>query len=261
MATNGAGFTESLVHAPVSTQGPFAYRAGLGLMTSAEYCTHFDDFIQFIVGATAITNGPGDYTPTGWTDAIIDTGATLAQDTTAGHSTGVIKMADATASEGVAIYMPKSIQLTAGKKFFMELRVKTDDVTDNAIQFGLSDLTAVTNPEDLWTTTAANLVTFGILDGAATTSMLCDKSNSGSTAETGSRSMVANTWHTLAISYDGASTVKGWVDGYVSNTWAQTFASTVPVGVALAPFIGVLNGNGAGGNNNYIDFFRFAIQR
>lgn len=262
MASNGLGITESLVHAPVSNQGAYAYRSKMGMVPSAEWDVFFDDFHSFVV-ATAITNGPVANTPWGWQGAIIDIGATAAVSTAAGlGNTGVLLMGDATVSEGVAFYGTKSVQLTAGKRFFMEMRVRTDDVTDNAVQFGLTDLTATTNPEDLWTTTAANLIAVGILDGSANLTMLADKSNSGSTVETStSRAMVANTWHTIAFSYDGSSALKVYLDGLPALTWSQSASATIPTGVALAPFVGVLNGDGAGGANNYIDYVRFVIER
>lgn len=254
------GFTAPLVHAPKGTTKEYPYRVGTGMMPSAEFTVFFDDFITYVNAGTAVTNGEQAYAPGLYTGAILDSGTTVTHLTTAAvGANGVLSITDATASEGAAIYLPKAVQLTSGKKFFMELRCRTNDVTDNAIQFGLSDLTAVTNPEDLWTTTAANLVAFGILDGAATTKLLCDKSNSGSTAETGSRSMVADTWHVLGLEYDGVN-IKGYVDGLLSNTWAQA-STTIPTGVALAPFFGALNGNGAGGNQQYFDYFRFVIER
>jgi hypothetical protein len=164
-------------------------------------------------------------------------------------------------SEGSAIYGAKAFQLVTGKKFFMECKVRMDDVTDNAFQFGLSALTATNNPEDLWTTTATDLIAFGILDGQATTRMLCDKDNSGSTAEAGTRSLTINTWHKLAIAYDGTNLVRGYVDGKLSQTWAQALATTVPVAVALAPFVGHLNGNGAGNNTSLVDYVRIVAER
>lgn len=246
------GFKGPIIHSPIANQGAYAYRSKMGMMSSAEWVVDFDDFTD------AVTTN----VPTGWSAAIIDTGATTVVDTTAtAGATGVLLISDATASEGAAFYRTKSVQLVSGKKMFIECRVKLNDVTDHIFQFGLSDLTAITNPEDLWTTTAANLVTFGILDGAATTSMLCDKSNSGSTAETGTRSLVVDTWHTLAIFYDGGSKVRGYVDGNLSQTWAQTFASTVPTATALAPFIGSLNGNGAGANTCQVDYIRIVQER
>jgi hypothetical protein len=228
-------------------------------MSSDAWSTVFDDFYSFVV-ATAITNGPVANTPWGWQGAVIDSGATVAVNTTAVlGATGALTIADATASEGAAVYGTKSVQLTSGKRFWMEARIYTDDVTDNAFQFGLSALTATTNPEDLWTTVATDVVAFGILDGSAAVQMLSDKSNSGSTAETGTYSLSASTWHTLGIEYDGVN-LKGYVDGRLALTWAQA-ASTIPTGVALAPFFGHLNGNGAGGAVAVIDYIRWTSER
>ncbi len=251
MATNGVGFSETIVHAPQVSNKSYDYRTGCGMLSSAEFVAFHDDFVQ------AVTTN----VPTGWTAAVIDTGATAVAVTTAAlGANGALLLSDATASEGISIYMPKAIQLTAAKKFFMEVRVRTDDVLDNTIQFGLTDLTATTNPEDLWTTTAANLISFGILDGAATTKMLSDKANSGTVVQTGTLSMVADTWHTLAIGWNGV-TLRGFVDGRESLVWSGATSTTVPLGTALSPFIGVLNGDGAGANNNYVDYMRFVIQR
>jgi hypothetical protein len=114
----------------------YPYRAGMGIAPSAEFDVFFDDFNQAV--ATNV--------PTGWKAASIDVGATAVTSSTAilGAS-GALLMGDATVSEGVAIWLEKSVQLTVGKKFFMEARIQTDDVTDNIIQIGLSDLTATTN--------------------------------------------------------------------------------------------------------------------
>jgi hypothetical protein len=250
MATNGSGVSESIVGAPASPQGPYSYRSGIALLPSAEWQVKFDDFVDSVS-----TN-----VPLGWTAAIIDTGATAVVDTTATTgANGVLSMSDATVSEGVAIYGSKNVQLIAGKRFMMEMRVKTSDVTDNAVLFGLSDLTATTNPEDLWTTTAANLVAVGILDGAATVGMLIDAGNSGTARVEGTRSMVAATWHTLAFYYNGVN-ISCYVDGKLSLTWTGA-ASTIPTAVALAPFVGVLNGNGAGAATNQIDYVRWVSER
>lgn len=252
------GFSESIVFGPDSPTR-YGYRTGLGMIPSAEYNVFMDDFHSFVV-ATAITNGPVANTPWGWQGAIIDTGATVAVNTTAAiGANGVLTLADATASEGAAVYGTKSLQLTANKKFFMEVRVRTDDVADNAFQFGLSALTATTNPEDLWTTTATDVVAFGLLDGSAFPKMLADKSNSGSTAETGTIAMSADTWTVLGIGYNGTN-LTGWVNGSLALVWSQA-ASTIPTGVALAPFFGHLNGDGAGGAVAVIDYIRWSGQR
>lgn len=248
----GTGFKGPIVHGPQLNGADYKYRTGLGMMNSAEFVAFHDDFLGVVS-----TN-----VPAGWTAAIIDTGGTVTTSTTATTgANGVLVIADATASEGAAFYGEKTLQLISGKKFFMEMRVRTDDVTDNAIQFGLSDLTATTNPEDLWTTTAANVVAFGLLDGSAYPQMLSDKSNSGSTAETGSVIMTVNTWTTLAIAYDGGTQLQGYVNGQLALTWSQAFATTVPTATALAPFVGHINGNGAGGNSVLVDYVRIVSER
>lgn len=225
----------------------YPYRAGMGIAPSAEFNVFFDDFVQ------AVTTN----VPTGWKAASIDTGATAVISTTAIlGATGALLMGDATVSEGVAIWLEKSVQLTVGKKFFMEIRVQTDDVTDNAIQFGLAALTATTNPEDLWTTVQADVIAAGILDGSALVNIYADAGNTGTVALAGTRSMVANTWHTLGIAYDG-NKLASYVDGKLSIQWI----GVIPTGVALAPFVGVLNGNGAGAAVNTVDYFRFVSER
>lgn len=238
----------------------FEYRNGTSIVPSAEWSVFMDDFLQPWIPTTAITNGPVANTPLSWQAAIIDSGATIAVNTTAAiGANGVLTIADATASEGAAVYGQKTIQLTAGKKFWMEARFRTDDVTDNTLQFGVTSVTASTNPEDLWTTTATDLIAFGILDGSAAVKMLADKSNSGSTAETGTRSLEVDTWHVAAIYFDGTR-LFGYLDGREALTWAQA-ASTIPTGVALAPFFGALSGDGAGGNLNVFDYVRWASER
>lgn len=245
------GFKGPIVHGPRSTAEGFKYRNGLGMMNCAEYVVMHDDFIGPVAANV----------PNGWAAAIVDAdGTTTTYATATTGANGVLTLASATASAGAAFYGAKSIQLLSGKKFFMEARFRTDDVTDNTIQFGLSDLTATTNPEDLWTTTAANLVTFGLGDGDSNPKMLVDASNSGTSFQTQTvKGCSVNTWHTLAIAFDG-SQVMGFVDGDWVMTWASA-ASTIPTATALAPFFGHINGNGAGGNLVLVDYVRLVVER
>jgi len=250
----------SINYSGVGVGTPYPYRARTGMIPSEEWSVFFDDFYSFVV-ATDITNGPVANTPWGWQGAIIDTGATVTVlGTAAVGANGALAFADATASEGAAIYGTKSIQLTAGKRFWMECRMRTSDVTDNNFLFGVSDLTAVTNPEDLYSTTAANLVSFGLGDGDSNPKMLADKSNSGTSFQVQTvKSMLPDTWHILAIEYDGAS-LKGYLDGKLVLRWGSA-DTTIPTGVALAPFISHVNGNGAGASTNFVDYIRFVSER
>lgn len=245
MAWNGTGFTEPLVHSPASRARGYSYRQGLGMMPSAEYVVFHDDFLQDITSNV----------PTGWDAAIIDVGATITSDTTYGN--GVILITSDGVGEGAAIYGPKGIQLTSGKRFFMETRVLFVDATNMpAFQFGLSDLTATTNPEDLWTTTAANVLAFGVLADDTDLELLVDAGNSGSTAEQSTETVSDATWHTLGIGYNGAN-VTAYLDGQLVITWSQA-ASTIPTGVALAPFVGALTG---AADNAHVDYVRYAVER
>lgn len=244
----GSSFTSPIKHSPTGVGTPYAYRSGTGMMSSAEFAVLHDDFLLSVT-----TN-----VPAGWDAAVIDTGATVVTDTTAGSATGVLFFDSDGATEGTAIYAEKTVQLTAGKKFWMEMRFKTEIADDSDVQFGLSSLTATTNPEDLWTTVSTDLVAFGVLDGSAVVTMLADKSNSGSTAELGSASMVSATWHTLAIYYNGVS-LFGYLDGQKVLTWAQA-AATIPTGVALAPFFGFRNGSAAT-TEGQCDYVRVVIER
>lgn len=244
----GSSISTPLKHSPVSASKTYAYRSGMGFVPSAEFLVFFDDFTD------AVTTN----LPAGWDTAIIDTGATLVTDTTAAYGTGVLLFDSDGATEGVAVFGEKSIQLTSGKRFFMEMRFQTELADDSDVQFGLTAVTASTNPEDLWTTTATDLVAFGVLDGDATVTMLADKSNTGSTAELGTRDLVAATWHTLGIGYDG-SKLKGYVDGKLALTWAQA-STTIPTGVALAPFFGFRNGSAAT-TEGHIDYIRYVLER
>lgn len=247
MSQNGVGLTESIVHARNTA---YPYRTGMGMINSAEFVVFMDDFVSPVT-----TN-----LPLGWDAVVIDVGATVVTDTTAGSlgASGVLLFDSDGATEGACFYGEKCIQLTAGKKFFMEMRFNTEIADDSDVQFGLSALTAVVNPEDIWTTTATDVVAFGVLDGSALVKMLSDKSNSGATAETGTKSLSNDTWHVLAIYFDGY-TLRGYVDGALALTWSQA-STTIPTGVALAPFVGFRNGSAAT-TEGHVDYVRYVLQR
>jgi hypothetical protein len=255
----GSAFGTPLLDSRKSTGNKYAYRHRMGLVPCAEFDVFHDDFHSFMI-TTAITNGPVANTPlNGWSGAVIDTGATVVADTTVGHHTGALLFDSDGATEGAAIYTTKSFQLVSGKRFFMETRFKTEVADDSDVQFGLSALTAVSNPEDLWTTAAADLVAFGVLDGDATVKMLADKSDSGSTAETGTIDLTSATWHTLGIYFNGGSVLQGYVDGALALTWAQA-STTIPTGVTLAAFVGFRNGSAAT-TEGHCDYIRVVSER
>ena len=248
---NAFSINESVVHARTKN---YAYRAGMGMFNSAEWIAFFDDF----------TGDVASNVPAGWDAAIIDTGCTV---TNAGLAGGAAIFTSDADNEGAAIYLPKSVALN-GKKFFMECRVQMEDVSAMTFQMGLSDLTAVTNPEDIWTTTTTDYVSFGNLD-AATVSLTYDKNNGGTVTETNTGAaanytLADNTYAILAIAYNGASTVdNGSLKAYVNgNEVASALTEAqVPDDLPLAPFIGMLAGHATTANTAIVDYVRFALQR
>lgn len=241
----GTAFSSPIKHSPKGVGGNYDYRGGTGMMPSAEFAHFHDDFFG------AVTTN----VPVGWDATVIDTGATVVTDTTAASATGVLLFDSDGATEGAAIYGEKSVQLTAGKKFWMELRFKTELADDSDVQFGLSSLTATTNPEDLWTTTATDVVAFGVLDGDATVGLLADTANGGTAVAAGTIDLVSATWHTLAIFYDGSK-----LHGYVDGQRAVSTSTTIPTGVALAPFFGFRNGSAAT-TEGQADYIRWVMER
>ena len=240
----GTHFRGPILHS-IDSNSKYAYRVGMGMMPTAEFAVIHDDFTG------AVTTN----VPLGWSAAIIDTGCTITNATLANGQLLLDSDAD---NEGVAAYMTKQFALTSGKKFFMECRVKQEDVSAMTFQFGLTSLTATTNPEDIWTTVATDFISFGNLD-AATTSLVYDISNGGPVTNTNTDvSLSDDTWHTLGIGFNGTS-AQAYVDG-VKVIDAGTVAS-LPVGVVLAPFFGMLAGHATTADVTHLDYFRIVSER
>jgi len=226
----------------------YEYRTGTGMFSTAEYITYFNDFLD-VETSNALLG----------LQTITDAGLTLVN--SGEHGGGVTMSSDGT-TEGLVFYLPKCIQL-GGKKFFMEVRVKTADADDTDVQFGLTDLSATTNPEDLWDTSNADGIAAGVLDGSALFKLVYDKDNAGPTTETSTASLADDTFTTLAISYNGASdpsngSVKMYADG-IEVASADTNAK-IPEDVLLAPFFGARTGGDASHTITF-DYFRFTVER
>jgi hypothetical protein len=244
---------DTIIHSPISNNRQYTYRSKAGLIPSAEYSVFMEDFYT-LPASDAV---PG-------TTRVIDSSATITALATDAYSyTGAVVITGAGTGEGAADYWPKGIQLGLGKKFFMEARFLMVAADDNDVMFGLTDLTATTNPEDLWTTAQENLIAFGVLDGDATVSMLCDKNDSGAAAALGDYDLSSDTWHTLAFEVGGTAAggtmwCKGYVDGQPAITWADE--AEIPDDLTLAPFFGGRNGS-ATGNLIYFDYIRWSLER
>jgi hypothetical protein len=255
MPIQGAAFAEPIVFAPQPSQKKYPYRAGMGMVPSAEFLVMFDDFDSFIDATT--------FAMPGWT-TILDSGAEIQNVQTAAlGATGVLQFLEATASEGASIYRSRVIdtgpvQLTVGKRAFIEARVYMGDVTDSTFYFGFSSATVITAAADLFDASAADLGALGYTDGSATLQIKTDLAAGGivTTATTGT--MVAATWTTLALEWDGVSSLKAYKDGKIIGT---VTSAVLPVGVAVTPFVSAVNGNGGASALHYVDYVRYVIER
>ncbi len=247
----GTSFKGPIQFGPEVNSKLYPYRSGIGMFDSAEFFTFFDDFVE--------TEESNELGSKGWSSTTGDGGYTIVNGDAHG---GTLVISSDGANEGQSFYLPKCIKLT-GKKFFMEVRVKATDVDDCDIQFGLTDLSASTNPEDLWDTSNADGAAGGVLDGAATVGLVYDKGNTGPVTETGSISLADNTFAVLGLAYNGSTdpvdnSLKLYVNG-VESAAAGTNAQ-IPETVVLAPFFGARTGSAASDVITF-DYFRFSVER
>jgi hypothetical protein len=71
--------------------------------------------------------------------------------------------------------------------------------------------------------------------------------------------LTANAWHVLAIYYDGVN-MYGFVNGsQVIGPFSTT--ARIPTSIAVAPFFGHINGDGAGGAVVVLDYIRVVSER
>lgn len=247
-------FPEPLVHSSVSSSGGnYWYRTGMGMVPSADWVVFMEDFIQ-AEQATEIWPG---FT------ALIDAGATMIDGIDLG---GVIDITSDAADEGILLYQNRGVKLS-GKRFFLEARVKVTDADDTQIVIGLSNLGTLVNPEDVYTTDT-DFIAYGThVDGDATPALIYDKNNGGPVTDTPAGTtfdITDNTWHRIAIWYNGATTAAtngalvAFTDG-AEATRAGTIAQ-IPEDVELAPFIVALLEDDSADTLS-IDYFRFAFER
>lgn len=245
----------NLIQSPISRQAPYSYRSGMGIIPSAEWSIFMDDFYSLVT-----SNAPAG------ASVIIDTGATVTTSTNPSFShNGVLDITSDGASEGATIFWPRAVRLGEGKKFFMEIRIASEDIEDTTVMFGLSSNSSVSNPEDYWTTASTDVITFGVLDGdAGFASMLCDKDNAGTSKEVSTtNALSSNTWHTLGLEVGGSASnsnmyAKGFVDGQLVVTWSTE--TSIPDDVTMSPFVGALVGSTAS-DDIWIDYVRWAQER
>jgi hypothetical protein len=220
---------------------------GLPAGFGPDHISFVDDFIG---------NPASNVPPGGWV-LVTDAGATVTAHATDLFPGGVLAITSDGTAEGVALYLPKCMQIGT-REWFIEARVQTPDADDTDVQIGMSVLNATTNPEDLYTTASTDVIAFGVLDGDATVKSLIDKNNGGTSAVTGTIDLDNATWHTLGIRGKGTEWTDFYVDGVKSHR--DVVSATVPDDVNMAPFFAARTGGDAG-HIILVDWFRFGIAR
>ena len=121
--------------------------------------------------------------------------------------------------------------MASGKKTFMKARFKVSDATDTGILIGLAvtDTTVVAGATD----------GFYFRKADTSTSLTCTMEKNSTEVSVTAATMANDTFVTVAVEYDGASTMKVWADGVHVGT---SVAVTAPTDEELTVSLGINNG-------------------
>lgn len=183
--------------------------ANLPVPSMRSHVLWFDDFIKYTAGD--------------WTLTETDSAATEAL--TTGHG-GQLLITNTGADNDVTSLQlgTTSFAMAAGRKFWMEWRVKASEATDFEIFLGL----AVTDTSPI-ASLPSECAAFYKADDAATWQWLTRSGSATLHAETGIATLTANTFQTLGVYYDGGQILELYVDGAkVGGSTTLAFASLFP---------------------------------
>ena len=149
----------------------------------------------------------------------------------------------------------------SGKKLWYAARVYiTPTLADSAIYLGLGD---GTTEQPAATATGAEQFTDGLYFRtlcASPTALDIGYCNAGGGAESkqsGVKTLVAATWYTLGLKFDGVNSVQAYVDGTVVGVPILADATDFPTAVGLTPYLHILNGSTAAtARKLYIDWVK-----
>lgn len=167
-----------------------------GVAESPDYIIQFEDFQGTL--DTAL-----------WT-TVKDSGATVAAAADADGGAVSITSTATTDADGGSIQSIQEIwSMTAGKKLWMKARIQAHDADDNDVWCGFSDAFA-TNPEAVLADD--DMCGFLLVEGDATLQCKCEK-NGAETKKSSEIDLADATYVELALHYDGAGSVKYFVNG------------------------------------------------
>jgi hypothetical protein len=180
----------------VGEDSPFA---DLTMPAPTKFHTYYEDFDYYVAANWTVTE-----TQAGATQALTD-------------GDGGLLLITNTAADDDLVALQKvgeSYRFASGKELFFEARLKVSDATQSDVVIGLqiTDVTPLNVTDGVF---------FIKADGSTSVSLLVEKDNTATTTSSVA-TMANNTFISLGFYYDGASSIKYFVDGVVKGTSVTT---------------------------------------
>lgn len=147
---------------------------------------------------------------------------------------------------GTATNEPWVITTSSGKPLYFGIRVKTAEHADEGIFVGLMEPGSTTNTltDNSGVLADKDFVGFNILTATPTAWNITWKKAGQKVQAATNVATNADDYHTFEFYFDGASTVRFFVDGVESATTATTSAGTFPSGEELTVTLAIKTGEG-----------------
>ena len=213
-----------------------------GLPDPTEWHTYFNDFDTYVAGDWTVTaTGAG-------TQALANGDGGLLLLTNAGADNDNIQLQK----------LGESFLLTAGKRAFFKAKFKVSDATQSDFLIGLC-VTDTTLQGSIDGAGVTDGIFFSKDDGDALLDVQCQKNaTTGQTRVAGVATVVADTFLSVALAYDGVSELKYYVNDVQLGTLTATSAFLPDT--TLTPSIAIQNGE-AVAKTMTIDYFFASAER
>lgn len=191
----------------------------------------------------------GDYSASDW--VVTETDSSATQAIAADAVGGALALTNSSTDDHVNQLQSAEewFKLTVGKKAWFEARVKCEKATESEVFVGFA-----TTDTDIWTGTT-DCVGFRKVDGTTAISSITEDNTSETTNSVAT--MAADTYVVLGFYYDGAGSVKFFVD----RALAATHTANIETTNKLALTISLKNGEGSSTTLLTVDYIYVALER
>lgn len=195
-----------------------------------------------------------DISATDWT-IVKDASATVAVGADAVNGTVVITSNTTTDDDGGSFQsIQECYQLLTGKQAWWECKFQISDATQSELYMGLS-VAFATNPEAILS--SANRIGFDKIDGSTRLRATSTSTAGGTQVVDVGYDMVAATYVTVGLHWDGA----GKVNFFVNRQYVGQLSSGLPTATAMALASYHLSGDASGTKTCTIDYVSFVKER